>query len=316
MNILKKIKDIFYMSSRVKATELNTNKLSMLVSEIENIKVNQGIILSNLNFYHKKNEILDDIKKSEFKIFSQWGDDGIIDFLVKHLEITDKRFVEFGVENYTECNTKFLLISNNWKGLIMDGSFNNMNSLRKSQLYWKFDITAIDIFVTKENINEILKKNNFDGEIGLLHIDIDGNDYWIWEQIEVSNPIIVIVEYNSLFGYDKPFSTIYSPDFLREKNHYSKLLYGTSLLSLCDLAEIKGYSFVGCNTNGNNAYFVRKDKLNGLKPVSIENGYVESRFSESRDQTGNFSFLRGSERLNILRGCKIYNTRTKQIEEI
>ncbi|NIJ51569.1 FkbM family methyltransferase [Dyadobacter arcticus] len=289
---------------------------SSLSSDLENIKVSQGLILNKLNLGNSTPLILDDITKSEFKIFSQWGDDGIISFLVSYLEIKDKRFVEFGVENYTECNTKFLLISQNWRGLIMDGSNKNMTSLRTSDLYWKFDITAVDVFVTAENIDSLLKDNGFSGEIGILHIDIDGNDYWIWKSVTVANPIIVIVEYNSIFGFEQPWTIPYNPSFVRTEEHYSNLYYGTSLLSICDLAEEKGYHFIGCNSNGNNAYFVRKDWIKGLRVVSPQDGYIESKFREARDENGTLTFVTGSERLNQLRGKKIHNTRTNSLEDI
>jgi hypothetical protein len=305
INLIKRKLDSLFLSYK-----------SSLTSDLENIKVSQGLILSNLNLLNKAPQILNDIKKGEFKIFSQWGDDGIISFLVNYLSITDKRFVEFGVENYTECNTKFLLISENWRGLIMDGSDKNMRSLQTSQLYWKFDITAISVFVTAENINSLLQDNGFSGEIGILHIDIDGNDYWIWKSVTVANPIIVIVEYNSIFGYENPWTIPYNPSFVRTREHHSNLYYGTSLLSICDLAEEKGYYFIGCNSNGNNAYFVRKDCIKGLKVVSPQEGYVESRFREARDEDGNLTFTSGSQRLNLLRGKKIYNTRTDSLEEI
>jgi hypothetical protein len=287
-----------------------------LNSDLETIKISQGLILSSLNLTNNVPLILDDIKKGEFKIFSQWGDDGIINFLVNYLDVKDKRFVEFGVENYTECNTKFLLISQNWRGLIMDGSSKNMTSLRASELYWKFDITAVDVFVTAENINSLLKDNGFSGEIGILHIDIDGNDYWIWRSVTVANPIIVIVEYNSIFGYDQPWTVPYDPSFVRTKEHYSNLYYGTSLLSICDLADEKGYYFIGCNSNGNNAYFIRKDRIKDLRVQSPQEGYIESKFRESRDANGTLTFVNGSERLSLLVGKKIYNTRTNSLEDI
>ncbi|MEO6287390.1 MAG: hypothetical protein ABIN80_12170 [Dyadobacter sp.] len=191
-----------------------------------------------------------------------------------------------------------------------------MTSLRASELYWKFDIKAIDVFVTAENINSLLNDNGFSGEIGILHIDIDGNDYWIWNAVTVANPIIVIVEYNSIFGYDMPWTVPYNPSFVRTQEHYSNLYYGTSLLSICDLAEEKGFHFVGCNSNGNNAYFVRKDWIKGLKVLSPQEGYVESRFRESRAEDGTLTFINGSERLKLLRGKKIHNTRTNSLEDI
>jgi hypothetical protein len=183
-------------------------------------------------------------------------------------------------------------------------------------IYWQYDLAALAKFITAENINNILSENGFIDNIGLLHIDIDGNDYWVWKAINVVEPTIVIVEYNSLFGYDKPWTIPYNSSFYRNDAHYSNLYYGTSLLSLCDLAEEKGYGFIGCNTNGNNAYFVKKDNLKGLKVLTPEEGYYESRFSESRNENGELTFIRGKNRLKLLKGMEIYNTRTKKVEQI
>jgi hypothetical protein len=284
--------------------------------EIYSLKESMGRILSQQNLYIKKNDILNDITKAEFKVFSQWGDDGIINFLINYLDIPNKNFVEFGVENYTECNTRFLLVNDNWSGLIMDGSEANMKMIQSESIYWRFDLKSVATFVTAENINQLLQKNNFTGELGLLHIDIDGNDYWIWKSIEVVNPIIVIVEYNSIFGFENSWTVPYDAEFVRGKKHYSNLYYGTSLLSLYDLAVTKGYSFIGCNSNGNNAYFIRNDKLKSLQVKSPECGYVLSKFAESRDKDGNLTFLRNNARLELLRGMKVYNTRKKIIEEL
>jgi hypothetical protein len=303
--MFKKIFDRFDCSKQINFKKFN--------DEFDIIKINQGLILSKLNMQNTT-EICKDIKKSEFKVFSQWGDDGIIDFLVNYLDISDTRFVEFGVENYTECNTKFLLMSKNWKGLIMDGSTDNMDSLKKSNLHWKYNIRAVDAFITKENINQLLIDYGFDGEIGILHIDIDGNDYWIWNEVNVANPIIVIVEYNAIFGCDKPYTIVYKKDFIRNDEHHSNLYYGTSLLSLCDLADKKGYYFVGCNSNANNAYFVRKDKIKDINPLTAKEGFVESQFSESRDREGNLNFLREDDKIKSLKGLKIFNTRTNDVE--
>ena len=135
-----------------------------------------------------------DIQQAEFKVFSQWGDDGIIQFLVSYLDIPQKTFIEFGVEDYSESNTRFLLINNNWKGLVLDGNKNDINYILDDEIYFRHELTAKQVFVTAENINQVITENGFSGEIGLLHIDIDGNDYWVWKAIEVVNPVIVIVE--------------------------------------------------------------------------------------------------------------------------
>src|SRR6202011_2520155 len=119
------------------------------------------------------------LTKMEFKVFSQFGDDGIIQYVTNRLNLTasEQRFVEFGVENYREANTRFLLLNDNWSGLVMDGSENYISSIRSEPIYWRHDLTALARFVTRENISSILEMAGFSGRIGLLGIDVDGNDY-------------------------------------------------------------------------------------------------------------------------------------------
>ncbi len=300
---IKSLLDRNYRASALMRNDLIQNRLSL------------GKLLERDNL-NNINNIIANINLSEFKIFSQWGDDGIINFLINYIDVENDSFIEFGVENYTECNTRFLLINNNWKGLIIDGSKENMDSVKRDNIYWQHELKAIDQFVTTENINTLLVDNGFEGKVGLLHIDIDGNDYWVWKAINVIDPAIVVVEYNSLFGFDKAWSVPNDNSFYRGKAHYSNLYYGVSILSLCDLASEKGYSFVGCNSNGNNAYFVKNEKLKGLKVLSPEQGYKYSKFSESRDKNGQLTFLRGHERLELLKGMDIFNTRLNSIEKI
>ena len=294
-----------------------SDKLDYLNKKLESQAILTGRLFAQINRTRER-EIINDIHQSEFKVFSQWGDDGIIQFLVNYLDIPNKaeKFIEFGVENYTEANTRFLLINNNWQGLIMDGSDENMKYVKQDDIFWRYQLEAKSIFVTRENINDLLKESGITGEIGLLHIDIDGNDYFVWQSINVVNPIIIIVEYNSIFGSDKPWSVAYDKGFVRSKYHYSNLYWGASLLSLCDLAAEKGYGFIGCNSNGNNAFFVRNDKLKELRTMTAEQGFVMSKFRESRDKDGKLTYLSGRNRLDVIKGLTIYNTRTQQLEKI
>ena len=287
------------------------NNLKIIYNGLAQVQINQGKYLGQQNLLYNKEIILNDIKKAEFKVFSQWGDDGIINFLINYLNITNKTFIEFGVENYKESNTRFLLINENWRGLIFDGSKENMDSVKNEDIYWKYDLTAVNAFITAENINELINNNSFSGEIGLLHIDIDGNDYWVWKSIQVINPIIVIVEYNAVFGLN-PWVIPYDASFFRSDKHYSNLYFGASISAFCHLANNKGYSFIGCNSAGNNAYFIRNDNLKGLKVLTPENGFVNSMFKESRDNNGNLTYLKGNERLNAIKGMPVINIQTGQ----
>lgn len=215
-----------------------------------------GALISKQN---KNISKLTDLSQSEFKVFSQWGDDGIIQWLIEQLPIANEFFIEFGVQHYIESNTRFLLKNNNWSGLILDGNQDYIDFIKNDPIYWQHDIIALCHFLTKENIDNLLKENSPCEDIGLLSIDIDGNDYWIWESIHSLSPRIVVCEYNGTWGSELPLSTPYKEDFYRTQAHYSNLYFGASIQSLIHLSHEKGYVFVGTNSNGNNAYFVRKD---------------------------------------------------------
>ncbi|MFM6077455.1 MAG: hypothetical protein ACKPCI_02875 [Dolichospermum sp.] len=279
------------------------NKLTKIQETLGKIESRQ---LESLN----KSKLQD----NEFQVFSQWGEDGIIQFLIRNINIERKIFVEFGVENYTESNTRFLLVNNNWSGLVMDGSLENINYIKQDPIYWRYNLKAVRAFIDKDNINNLLLENGIKGEIGILSIDIDGNDYWIWEAIEVVSPAIVIIEYNSRFGKDKAVTIPYNPSFIRSEAHYSMLYAGASLKAVYNLGKAKGYSFVGSNSVGNNAFFVRSDlKPSNIRELTLEEGYVASQFRESRDQEGNLSYLSWDETNKILFSLPLVDLESNKI---
>jgi hypothetical protein len=242
-----------------------------------------------------------DLQGAEFRTFSQWGEDGILQHLLRHVPITKKIFIEFGVENYTESNTRFLLVKDNWSGLVIDGSAANIDFIKNDDIYWRHNLKAEHAFITAESINDLIGRNGIEGEIGLLSIDIDGNDYWVWQAIDVVNPSIVVLEYNSGLGPERAVTIPYDAGFVRSKAHYSNLYYGASLSALWLLGKRKGYSLVGCNSAGNNAFFVRDD----LRPASLpevrpKDAFVRAQFRESRAADGTLAFLSNTQEMAIL----------------
>ena len=258
-----------------------------------------------------------DIHAHEYKVFSQFGDDGIIQFLISRIETVDKVFIEFGVEDFLESNCRFLMMHDNWSGLIFDGSSRSIGRVRSRDDYWKYDLEARCAFLSRENLNAELKQGLGERKADLISIDVDGNDYWLLDALEL-RPSILIVEYNSVFGPDRAITVPYRADFDRSEAHFSNLYFGASLLALTDLAMDKGYSLLGSNTAGNNAYFLRNDVLQdaGMQAVPAESAYVCSRFRESRDSNGTLSYASGAQRLEIIRGMPVYNTRTSEVEPL
>jgi hypothetical protein len=233
----------------------------------------------------------DRLSEAEFQVFSQWGEDGIIQYLLGKVPMGEPSFVELGVEDYSECNTRFLLCHDNWSGLIVDGGSRHLRFVRLRGLDWRYDLRAVQAWVTRENVDAIVGGAGLRGDIGLLSVDLDGNDYWIVEAVSAVSPRVLVVEYNSTFGPDLAITVPYQAGFQRRQAHWSCLYYGASLAALVHLASRKGYVFVGSNSAGNNAFFVRRDVAGALRGLGAREGWVASRFRESRDRRGRLSFL-------------------------
>jgi hypothetical protein len=270
----------------------------------------QGRMLSQ----QLRNIPLQSLSDAEFKVFSQFGDDGIIQYLIQNIAIEKEYFIEFGVADYVESNTRFLLMNNNWSGLVMDCSSENVQKIKNSYYYWKHDLIAKHAFVTVANINDLISSHVSCQNIGLLHIDVDGNDYWIWDAIHVVEPTIVVMEYNGAWGNSRAITVPYNEQFDRLQAHYSNIYYGASLCALNCLAKKKGYSFIGCNNAGNNAYFVRSTSLNDrIRPVSISNGFVERKFREERDSFGSLTYRKAVESQSALVGLPVFDVEASAI---
>ncbi len=262
-----------------------------------------------INDYYGKR--INDLSEVEFRVFSQNGEDGIIQWIVQNVRINNKCFVEFGVSTYEESNTRFLLMNNNWSGLILDGSEKNIEVVKNWDEYWRYDLNARTCFITKDNINHVIEKEGFAGEIGLLSVDIDGNDYWVLDAIRCIEPIILICEYNSIFGSEEVVTIPYDENFYRTDLHYSNLYYGASLKAFIRWAEKKNYIFLGCNSAGNNAFFVKKEYFK-RELLLKEPKFVMANARESRDINGKLSYLNKNQRLNLIKDLPVYNLQTEQ----
>ena len=282
-----------------------------IASHLDQIKENQGLILTKLN----QSQATKDIRSYEFKIFSQWGEDGIIQRLTKVVDVKNKTFIEFGVEDFSESNCRFLMTKDNWKGFVIDGSAKNISRLRNSQFYWKHQLDSESAFITRENINELLERSGFDYDLGILSIDIDGMDYFVFEAISHYKPRILICEFNPVFGGIRKITVPYKHDFNRTRAHHSNLYWGASLSAITNLAKNRGYTLVGTNSAGQNAFFVRQDLVNeNLISMTAEEAYAPSNFRESRDKRGSLNFLSAEERINEIRGLPVQNVETDEIE--
>jgi len=257
-----------------------------------------------------------DFYQAEFRVFSQWGEDGIIQHLLKYVLVNRPIFVEFGVENYTESNTRFLLTNNHWAGLIIDGSAENIDYVKRDSIYWASNLKAEHSFITKGNINNLLSRNGIEGDIGLLSVDIDGNDYWIWQAIDAISPRIVICEYNSHFGSSAEVTIPYDEAFVRGAAHFSQIYYGASVAALCSLGAGKGYSLVASNAAGNNVFFVRNDLVGSLPVLSPAQAYRPAQFREYHDENGRLTYDDFATRLRKISYLPLYDLKANAVRKI
>lgn len=250
---------------------------------------------------------IDRLDAVEFRGFSQWGEDGIIDWLVERLPGIPRSFVEFGVQDYRESNTRLLLQLRNWRGLLLDGSQEYVANIRSQDLYWRHELTAQCAFVDRSNINRLICDAGFGGDLGLLSVDVDGNDYWIWDAIDVAMPAIVVCEYNAVFGDRFALTVPYRADFQRSLAHASNLYFGASIKAMVALARQKGYEFVGTTSTGCNAFFVRRDLAPSVLSALDAVWAYPSAVREARDNEGHLTFTSGGARMKIIAHLPLIN---------
>lgn len=219
----------------------------------------------------KKNEV-PPLADTGFRVFSQFEEDGKLLFIFSVTGMQNKTFVEIGSDDGVNSNSANLYFNFGWHGLFIDG---NPASIKRGRKFfskyphpWFYKPQFKCAIVKRENVNELIKGAGIEGEIGLLSIDIDGNDYWIWDAIDVINPRVVIIETHNEFGMNN-IVVPYNPDYSFPGKH--PIYHGASPVAMNNLGRRKGYRLVGANDLGFNFIFIRNGIADTLIPeVSVE----------------------------------------------
>ena len=295
--------------------------LSLIFKIIFEEKIHKELTLKAkiLSLKNKSLKSIKDLSEVEFQVYSQWGEDGIIDWLINKFPEISKSFLEIGTENYKESNTRFLLSNNNWNGFLIEADKAAVKDIKSQRIFWKHNLRVENEFITKDNINEIVKKINVPKKLGLLSLDVDGVDYWILNNLSFLKPSIVVCEYNSLFGQKKSVTVPYKKNFIRSEEHYSNLFYGASIKAFIDMMKKKNYFFIGTNSAGNNAFFIEKKLWNKARKLIIEKKVFVSKFRESRNAKGKLNFLDKKKCLEVIKNkhmIDLRDNRKKRIHEL
>ncbi len=212
------------------------------------------------------------LNQTGFRAFSQFEEDGLLLYIFAAIGMTHKTFLEIGSDDGINSNSANLALNFGWSGTFIDG---NPKAIERGRYFynkyphpWGIKPIFVEALVKRENINTLVKNSGLSGEIGLLSIDIDGNDYWIWDALEVVQPQVVVIETQVAFGLEN-IVVPYNPEYAFPGKNPT--YHGASPTAMVKLGKKKGYRLVGANDLGFNFIFVRNDLAQNILPeVSIE----------------------------------------------
>ena len=242
----------------------NFLKDRFLITKIRN-RFNPSVQITQRQLYHQYRQMagnneLPALDATGYRVFSQFEEDGKLMFIFSVIGMNHKTFVEIGSDDGVNSNSANLYFNFGWHGLFMDS---NPKSIRRGIKFfnkyphpWYYKPKFICEKVTMENVNVLIEGAGYGGEIGLLSIDIDGNDYWVWEAINVIDPQVVIIETHNEFGMNN-IVVPYDPDYSYPGKH--PVYHGASPVAINRLAIKKGYRLVGANELGFNFIFVKNE---------------------------------------------------------
>lgn len=197
-----------------------------------------------------------DLREFERRVSSQNGEDGILEEIFRRIGAEGKYFVEFGVQSGDECNCAQLVREAGWRGLFLELDETHHRAL--SENYCQYDqVKCVQACVTSDNIEELFQTHEVPRDLDLLSIDIDGNDYWVWKAVQNWKARVVVIEYNGY--YRPPIRWVMKENRSHRWNRTT--YFGASLAALATLGREKGYTLVGTESIGVNAFFVRDDQV-------------------------------------------------------
>jgi hypothetical protein len=217
------------------------------------------------------------IKDAGFRAYSQFEEDGIILYVLSMIGFRTRRVVEMCCGGGDECMATNLILNHGFEGLLFDGDEQNISNAQQFFRNKKDCLlgspTLRQSWITAENVNALLSDNGFTGEVDLFSLDIDGNEYWVWEAIDGMRPRLFIVETNNLVPKGKSLTIPYQPDFDFRKS-LADDFRSASPLAMVNLCRTRGYRLIGAHRHGFNLFFLSNEEGKDLFPeVSLDAVY-------------------------------------------
>tara|TARA_B100000989_G_scaffold285589_1_gene253439 strand:+ start:20399 stop:21310 length:912 start_codon:yes stop_codon:yes gene_type:complete len=285
----------------------------LFLRKFDDIKVQKGQLFER-HLEQNLNKIKT-IEETFFKVFSQDYEDGIIQYLIKSLNLKNIKFVEVGTQDYSESNTRYIFETMRCEGLIIDPTPNLKKKINAILRTWKNTLKIHNDFINSNNVVEIIKKNSLEKNLDIFSLDIDGIDYWILEKLPKKIAKIFIVEYNPYFGSEKEICAPNIECFDRFKYHPTGFCWGASLKAIIKLMKEKGYTFIGTNNLNVNSFFVQDEFISriGLKLPDINDlsKHTEVKFNVLKNKNGKLVSL--NELYNDIQNIKVYNLNKQKL---
>ncbi len=202
------------------------------------------------------------ISEAGFRCYSQFEEDGIILYVLSTIGFKTKTVVEICCGTGEECMASNLILNHGFQGFLFDGDEYN---IARANAFFKGKKDCLltpphlkQAWITRDNVNDLLRESGASGEVDLLSLDIDGNDYYIWEAITEISPRLCIFETHNIIPGDLSITIPYEPRFNWEKDG-NEDFRSVSLLAMTKLSEKKGYRLIGGHKHGFNVLFLRDD---------------------------------------------------------
>lgn len=293
---------------------LGTQQLKQEMSTLQLLTAQSIALAARANYANIRQ-----LHEASFSVFSQFGEDGILDFICSKISLSRPKVLELGCGDFGECNSRFLAEYRSASAVLVDARNDLIEKVKQLEVYWKNHILPIQTWITPDSLAGIQTfAQKFMGGIDIVSLDVDSNDYWIAQSLDFSNVKIVVVEYNPFFGSKRAVSILRDDNHDRRKAHFTWDYYGASLMAFKTMFEKRGLSFIGSNLQGTNAFFVRDSAVPslGLDDTQPLDFYVNCPTRDSRLKQGGLSYRTFSERINDLHGLQVVDVISGEIIHI
>lgn len=206
-----------------------------------------------------------------FRRYSQFEEDGILLLIFSLIGEESRKVVEVCCGDGQQSMAANLIVNHGWQGLLFEG---DLALVKAAQSFYKRQSDCLlnqpiikQAWITAESINSLIAEGGYSGEVDLLSLDIDGNDYWVWKAIDKISPRVCVFETHNIIPSNLALTIPYDPNFRKDITDF----HSASLLAITKLSKEKGYRLIGAHRHGFNAFFMRNDVGTDIFPeVSVE----------------------------------------------